>query len=555
VTIVVWQQPTVYYYEPATVQMVATYCSWPASRVEFYFGRGWTPGDLLIAYDFSRQSRRPWHEVVTVYERHVEYYYESHREVVTETHTIEPDVIALVVRGRVRMDRRQRKLERDRRRGKERQARARLRREAEARRPKFEHIPPSDLRGLSAVDWADYTAVNFETVVERAREMYPRDALLRRFVGRRIGGDMRDVEATRLAQMLTLAARTLRSDPPWHWPCVHWRRDPEVVHHLRWRRTHTSESTDHGTLDCWGLELPGPTGAPTRIWFPRHAVERFLERTALTAAVERRLYGDAWLLVFADAPAGVRTVIPMEIVERDGETVLRLSWLLDRSATELGRFPLELADGRAVAKTFLEPWMEGPSPPVRYSAAEREAFRERHVREVLPQLLDQLGPISARLAGAEFFDAYQRWLVDTYFERRARDNDWLYEWTDAHAAFKAKRYREARGKLDRCLAGVAEMRTGYHPTWELYLSEPAGREVVMEMHFLRAQICSMEAAGTLDGGTPVPPDAAEAARLMALGLEHVALGVKENPSLIEFMARSVDVDVVRLREALGRAAK
>jgi hypothetical protein len=82
--------PTVYYYEPSTVYFVANYFDWPASRVEFYFARGWTCHDLLIGFEFSARTRRPWREVVHHYERHTAVYRETHHiQEVHRTTTVE----------------------------------------------------------------------------------------------------------------------------------------------------------------------------------------------------------------------------------------------------------------------------------------------------------------------------------------------------------------------------------------------------------------------------------------------------------------------------------
>lgn len=76
--------PTIYCYEPASVELVASYVRWPHSRVEFYFGHGWTAGDLVFAFDFSRRHHRRWREVVYTYEHYREVWHETHHDVVRE---------------------------------------------------------------------------------------------------------------------------------------------------------------------------------------------------------------------------------------------------------------------------------------------------------------------------------------------------------------------------------------------------------------------------------------------------------------------------------------
>ncbi len=445
------------------------------------------------------------------------------------------------------MDRRDRKREKHRIRRKERRKELRVRRDEQARHPRIVEEPPSDLRGLSALEWDDYRTLTFAAVVERARELFPRDHRLKHVARSRFGslsaGDADDMEA-----ILTIAARTLRSDPPWHWPCVIQEREPDLVFYMNWKRSRRKTSSE-GSVGFWDLVLPDPAGGTVEVGFTRHAIDRLTERLGVDNPVSLRVSADVWMMFLEPLPDLETIAVLRAIVEREGETVLTLRLRCGDEERELGYFPLLREDGVVVAKTFLEPWMTGPRPAVKYSADERRRFEQCWLDETVPWFLAFCRKFSALLLGDEHFAGYLEGLKRAYRLESRRSTLWFHTLRDGEACFDQEKYRQARPLLERGLKLYDEEVAHADAVKRSVFDSDKMRRAMAAHRYLLAQTYSMAAAGALDPehpeATPVPE---EAARLLAIGREILAHALKDRPDLLQEADRQ-DPDVARLLAA------
>ncbi len=455
------------------------------------------------------------------------------------------------------MNRRERKREKHRVQRQERRKDLRVGRERAAReRIRLDFIPPEDLRGMAAADWDDFETITFAAVCERAREMFPRDSLLKRYLR---GGfarlEMRDAQAVEVACILTLAARTLRCDPPWHMPFVTWRREPGVSFFLLWKRQRLVHDAEHGKVGCWGLELPSPDGARLEVGFTRHSIDRLTERLFLDHPVELRALADAWNLLLIPFNEVERIAAPRTIEMREGELVLRLRFRMLGREEEVGYFPLAVGAERiAVAKTFLEPWMSGPIPAVRYSAEERTGFQERYTQEVAPWVRDSLNDLAILRAGEDRYPVYMEWLKREYADLPSRATAWVHAFRLGEAKFEAERYGEARSALESGLKLLAEELARGKASLRAWFAADRGRRLLAKERYYVAQCYSAASVGALAPDAPaVAPPPEEAARLLAKGLEYLELTLAERPEIITDKSRR-DPDVARLLAARGERA-
>ncbi len=446
------------------------------------------------------------------------------------------------------MNRRDRKRERHRVRRQERRKELRVRRDEQALRPHMKIEAPSDLRGLSALEWDDYRTLTFDAAVARAREMFPRDARLKHVARSRFGA-LSDSDADDIEAILTMAARTLRSDPPWHWPFVTWDREPDLAFYMDWKRSRLKTAAE-GRVGFWDLTLPDPAGGTVEVGFTRHAVDRLTERLGVDNPITVRATADAWMFFLEPLKDHDKFAVPRALVEREGETVLTLRLRLGDEERELGYFPVVRDGGAVVAKTFLEPWMSGPRPAVSYSADERRRFEQCWLDETVPWFLQYCRLISGHVLGEARFDAYIDWLGRAYVTESRRSTAWFHALRDGAACFDEGRYREARPLLERGLKLVEEEVEHADAVKREYFVSDRARMRIGAHRYLLAQIHSMAAAGTLDReGPAAPPPPEEAARLLAMGRAMLALALQDWPDLLQDEDARRDPDVARLLAA------
>ncbi len=445
------------------------------------------------------------------------------------------------------MNRGDRKREKHRMRRQERQKELRLRRERESRKPQVPTQPPADLRGMTAADWADFETLTFPAVFERAREMFPRDSCLKHYLANKPGQrPMRDADADHLKTVFTMAARILRSDPPWHWPYVHWKRDPNLEFFLSWRRRRLVERAEHGRVGFWGLSLRDPGDREVDVGFTHHAIERLTERWCIDHPTAVRALADGWMHFLMPFPEVESIRMDREIVLREGEMVLRIGLRVGDGENELGYFPLAEEDGLVVAKTFLEPWRSGPAPAVHYTESERRGFQERYAAEVVPWIGGFLALIATQTGGRDLFATYTEWLDRGYSDRPARATAWIDAMELGDEMFVAGRFTSARTSLERGLRLLQEEWDRGDPYIRSWVEEPGHQRWLADRRYMLAQTYGIAAVGGVDPDRDaVPPHPAEAARLLARGKALLAEALAVLPDLLDDEARA-DPDVARL---------
>ncbi len=246
-------------------------------------------------------------------------------------------------------------------------------------------LATTDLRGLDSAVLGLMEQIQEGRVFSRARQIWPDDRLLRKFTQRKAEKALHKPDVAReLEALLTLTMRTFQCDPPWFVPYAFIPVPRETKLELR-EPLGTIRDPQLGRLGHWGLQRSWPDGVSRPIWFTAHAVERMASRLALDEPVIHRYCADAWeFLVLQDQNfQRLRDVTSVrEVSLRGGQALLTIDLHTPRGVFALGRCPLEIAGERAIAKTFLEPWMPvGTEPRLTPEEAARrhEAFRSETI--------------------------------------------------------------------------------------------------------------------------------------------------------------------------------
>lgn len=430
-----------------------------------------------------------------------------------------------------RMDRRERKRQEKKARREERRRALKVQRAEAASRPQIHVNPPPDLRGLSTEDWHAFEMLDPRRIFERAYAMFPNDPDLKHFA--RPGHDMRHLRAAQIARMslrLRLAAITLHSDPPWRIPSVEAERRPNgaVIFNCPLRGAQVESVPDLGRIGHWQLHLADVDGADVEVWFTSHAIDRLTDRLGLDGPIMIRASASSWMQILRPPQAGSPLGFERAIVAEDGDRLLRLELAAEGERRALGKFPLQRAGARVIAKTFLEPWMRTgkvfTSPTRR---AQEQAEFSQHVLSWAGRLIMQQ---ARSFCGGRVHKVFADWLADSFAVIDTGGAAWASFLERGYELWGACRLAEAARALEAGFAlldaepgrGAAPAAAGVAPGSDVHRPlrrSLAAHRILAACAYVRgslgadaAEVAAAAAAGGAGPGAAVPPAEPDAAR-------------------------------------------
>lgn len=447
------------------------------------------------------------------------------------------------------MDRSERRREKHRVERERRRAERKQRRREDARKIKVKTTVLRDLRGMSDRQWDAFRALDLPACFARALEMFPHHLPLKRYARKTPDAPpLLEAEADEIARLLTMAARTLASDPPWLLPDFWPKREEGVsTFYQRTGECDTAENPELGRIGHWGLLLPWPGIGDVEVWFTTHAIERLTFRLALDAAVMVRACADAWMLLLRAADPEVRDLVPRRIVERDGETVLTLALRMGGAVEDLGYFPLTRIGPRAVATTFLEPWMETRAGRGAHSPEERERLQAAFVEGTVERVHTLFITVARGRHGDRFFPEYVDWLERMFNQLPVESNAWQRLLILGRRLARQGRFREGRTALEEGFARMAGDLRQLPPSTRRCMEEDerlqravAMAHVVLGLAYARAAEGQPDREGPAQ---PVTPEQAEVLRVQALA--EVERGFAIDPTLFDRVRTNDDFAPLR----------
>ncbi len=436
------------------------------------------------------------------------------------------------------MSRRKRKLERHRQERNCRRHELARRRQAHAGEIRIPQTLP-DGGGFSREEWEDLAALHFTEMAARARELFPRCRLVQRFARSRLDlRTLRGGEAKELADRMTLAARTIRCDPPWRLPRVDFA--PDGVgggFTLGFDRPEVEVFSAVARDAWWGLKLEAKGEAPMPVWFSSHSVERLIERLGLLDPVLRIASADGlWHLLGAEGPQLAALGFRRVLERIDGRPFLQVFCPIDGVERPAGRFPLDRWSNRWIARTFLEPWMfcarHRREPG--WEAAQEPA-RTVHRNTTLPAVVERLGRCTSARVGMEAYSAFRDCLGREAVRQPSRLPGWLEQMQAGMRRVEERRWVEAKAMLEGSLARFEAERNHVSDTsWQRMCASSAVRGALGRARFCLAQLYSLSSVGGLSGGASLGPrDPAVAVALLAKGRALLQQALADDPELGE----------------------